>query len=56
LGALTTFSSFTYETVNYMEDGSWMLALANIAANLLIGLGATIAGLTLARTLLGGTA
>ncbi|MBL7214358.1 MAG: fluoride efflux transporter CrcB [Phycisphaerae bacterium] len=55
-GALTTFSTFSYETVNYIEDGSWTLAMANIAANLLIGLAATLAGLALARTLFGGTA
>jgi len=56
LGALTTFSTFSYETVNYLEDGSWSLALGNITANLLIGLGATIGGLALGRTLFGGTA
>ena len=56
LGALTTFSTFSYETVGYIEDGSWMLALMNISANLGIGLGATLAGLVLARTLFGGTA
>ena len=33
LGALTTFSTFSYETVNYLEDGSWTLAAANITAN-----------------------
>lgn len=56
LGALTTFSTFSYETINYLEDGSWTPALANIAANLLLGLGATVGGLALARTLFGGTA
>lgn len=54
LGALTTFSTFSYETIGYIENGSWVLAGYNIAANLIIGLGATIAGLVLARTLLGG--
>ena len=56
LGALTTFSTFSYETIGYLEDGSWTLAIGNIAANLLIGLGATLGGLILARTLFGGTA
>ena len=55
LGALTTFSTFSYETVGYIEDGSWTLAIGNIAANLIIGLGATLGGLILARTLFGGT-
>ncbi len=56
LGALTTFSTFSYETIGYIEDGVWTLAIANIGANLLIGLGATLAGLILARTLFGATA
>lgn len=56
LGALTTFSTFSYETINYIENGSWTPAIANIAANLALGLAATIGGLILARTLFGGTA
>ncbi|MCD6174227.1 MAG: CrcB family protein [Planctomycetes bacterium] len=56
LGALTTFSTFSYETIGYIEDGVWTLAIANIGANLLIGLGATLTGLILARTLFGATA
>ncbi len=56
LGALTTFSTFSYESVHYIEDGSWTLAMANIGTNLFIGLAATVAGLVLARTLLGGSA
>ena len=56
LGALTTFSTFSYETIGYIEDSAWMLAALNIGANLAIGLGATVAGLFLARTLLGATA
>jgi CrcB protein len=56
LGALTTFSTFSYETIGYIEDGAWMLATLNIGANLAVGLGATVAGLFLARTLFGATA
>ena len=55
LGALTTFSTFSYETVGYIEDSAWMLAVLNIGANLAIGLGATVAGVFLARTLFGAT-
>jgi CrcB protein len=55
LGALTTFSTFSYETVKFIEDSNWAAAGANIASNLVIGLAATIAGLALGRTLLGGT-
>jgi CrcB protein len=56
LGALTTFSTFSYETIGYIEDGAWMLAVLNIGTNLAIGLGATVGGLFLARTLFGATA
>ena len=56
LGALTTFSTFSYETIGYLEDSNWMLAAGNIGANLVIGLAATIGGMGLARTLFGGTA
>lgn len=56
LGALTTFSTFSYETVCYVENGNWTAAAVNISVNLVIGLAATFGGLALARTLLGGTA
>ncbi|MFZ9012099.1 MAG: fluoride efflux transporter FluC [Anaerohalosphaeraceae bacterium] len=56
LGALTTFSTFSYETISYVEDGAWMLAILNIGTHLIIGLGATVGGLFLARTLFGATA
>jgi CrcB protein len=56
LGALTTFSTFSYETIGYIEDGNWTIAIVNIGANLILGLVATLAGLALARTLFGGTA
>ena len=54
LGALTTFSTFGYETMKYVEDGMWHLAIANVAANLLLGLIAVWGGLTLARYIFGG--
>jgi CrcB protein len=30
LGAYTTFSTFTYETVRLLEDGAWRYAAANL--------------------------
>ena len=41
LGAFTTFSTFGFETMRYMDAGAWRLALANVAANLVLGLAAT---------------
>lgn len=54
LGALTTFSTFSYETITLLEQANWMRAGSNILANVLIGLTATFTGLLLARTILGG--
>jgi CrcB protein len=54
LGAFTTFSTFGYETIKYVEDGIWHLAAANMAANLLLGLMAVWGGFTLARAMVGG--
>ena len=55
LGSFTTFSTFGYETIRYLEDGARLLAFANVAANLLLGLVAVWAGLTLARAVWGGS-
>ncbi len=49
LGAFTTFSSFSYETVRYLEQGTWNLATLNIALNVVLCLGATLAGMWLGR-------
>ena len=56
LGALTTFSSFSYETVMLINQARWSAAGINIAANLFLGLAGTLAGIALGRFLLGGTA
>jgi CrcB protein len=54
LGAFTTFSTFGYETLSYAEQGAWSLALANVVANLVLGLAAIWLGAALARGALGG--
>ncbi len=43
-GALTTFSTFGFETVRLIEDGSIAEASLNIGLSLLIGLAAASAG------------
>lgn len=47
LGAYTTFSTFSVETVRLAEEGDAAVALWNVAANLVVGLGAASAGLAL---------
>lgn len=48
LGGYTTFSAFSLDTLELWRN-SPQLAMANVAANLLLGLGACIAGFSLAR-------
>ena len=51
LGAFTTFSSFSLETVNLLREGSLMLAVANVGGNVLLCLGAVMLGMALVRLL-----
>jgi len=51
LGAFTTFSTFSVETVRLAEDGRIDSALANVAATLLWGFVAAAAGIALTGTL-----
>jgi CrcB protein len=46
LGGFTTFSSFGNETINLARDGQMMNALANVGANLILGLLAVWLGRT----------
>ncbi len=50
LGAFTTFSTFGYETFSYLNSGTIKLALVNVSANVLLGLGAVWLGWFLGRT------
>ena len=45
LGGFTTFSSFSYETVAMLREGSVVAALANMALSVLLCLGATWLGI-----------
>ena len=47
-GAYTTFSTFSYETMRLVEDGSIAEAGANVAVSLAAGMGAAALGLGLA--------
>jgi CrcB protein len=50
-GALTTYSTFGYETLRLAEDGSRFLATANIAINLFAGLGAAFIGVAISAAI-----
>ncbi|QQR89713.1 MAG: fluoride efflux transporter CrcB [Myxococcales bacterium] len=49
LGGFTTFSSFGYDTVHYMQNGNHVLALTNTMGNLILGLSGVWIGLYLAK-------
>lgn len=51
-GALTTFSTFGYETVRLLEEGSVSAAAANGIASIVVGLGACAGGFALAAAVL----
>jgi CrcB protein len=50
-GALTTYSTFGYETVRLLQDRARLFAVLNVAASIVVGLGAAVAGAALAHTL-----
>lgn len=51
MGAYTTFSTFTFETVRLAEEGAISEALRNVAASFVVGLAAASAGLALTALL-----
>jgi len=51
LGAYTTFSTFSVETVRLAEEGAVGQAVANVAASSLLGLAAAAAGIALTAAL-----
>lgn len=50
LGAYTTFSTFTYETLRLIEAGDTAIALGYVSASVLAGLAAATLGLALGRS------
>jgi CrcB protein len=50
-GALTTYSTFSYETLRLAEDGADALAVANVLGSVLAGVVAAFAGVGLAVAL-----
>lgn len=53
MGGFTTYSTFSYETVAYFQEGAWWLGLMNIGMTLVLCLGACVLGVTAAKGLVG---
>jgi CrcB protein len=52
LGAYTTFSTYTLETVNLLRDGELKLAVFNVVASNLVGILFVVLGIYTSRFLL----
>ncbi|MFG3099152.1 fluoride efflux transporter CrcB [Streptomyces sp. NPDC048182] len=50
-GALTTYSTFSYETLRLAESGARFFAAANVVASIVAGLGAVFVGVSLAEAI-----
>jgi CrcB protein len=48
-GALTTYSTFSYDTLRLAQDGARFLAVVNVAISIAAGLAAAMIGLLLAQ-------
>lgn len=51
LGAYTTFSTFSLETMNLFKDGSFLLATANVLASVLFSLAGVYLGLLIGKNI-----
>jgi CrcB protein len=49
-GSYTTFSTYTYESINLLLAGSWGLGLFNLLGSTVLGLGAVGLGILLGRS------
>ena len=50
-GALTTYSTFSYETLRLTEEGAGFYALANVGGSVVGGLGAAFTGAAFAQAI-----
>ncbi len=53
MGGFTTYSTFNYETLQYLQEGAWAMAGLNVATTLLVCLAAGALGVAVARGVLG---
>jgi fluoride exporter len=51
VGAYTTFSTLALESWRLIEDGAWLLAVANLGGSVLLGVAAVVAGIAIGRAI-----
>ena len=52
MGGFTTYSTFNYETLQYLQEGAWAMAGLNVGTTLFVCLAAGALGVAVARALL----
>jgi len=50
-GALTTYSTFSYETLRLLEDDARLFAAANVVASVVAGLGSAFVGVAIGQAI-----
>lgn len=53
VGGFTTYSTFNYETIRFVQNGSWPLALVNVVVMLVVCFLAGFAGIAAGRWVFG---
>jgi len=53
MGGFTTYSTFSYETMRYLQDGAWATAITNVTVTLVVYLVACLLGWADAKWWLG---
>lgn len=49
MGGFTTYSTFSYETMRYLQDGAWAIAIANVLVTIVGCLAACMLGWAAAK-------
>ena len=52
LGAFTTFSTFSLETVTLLQEGAWGRATAYVAGSVVLGIAGVLAGISVASEII----